>query len=310
MAEAIKLIYYASYWEINTPKPGNIGPERLEHKPAYNEFLKGLEAIIRTFSDYFVKNEPFKKKSIGIAIKTAVFAMIENQTHGNVLLGHVLLYSPLLCALTNFLDLQQLNERDWVHFWREVENVIELADENDGALLAEAVIHAHPGGLKNPGGMKLETKYDFTDLNSPQRIKQDKKSLKELFQESADFDSISREYTQNYVLSRRIIESWLIPNINKFESKQDLVLALFLYILSIEPDSLILRKNTLEVAQNIQQKAQVLIRDMKNTPDLQPKLLEELDNFLHKAGGKLNPGTSADLTACIIFISTLFGIIN
>jgi triphosphoribosyl-dephospho-CoA synthetase len=240
--------------------------------------------------------------------------MIDAQKHGNVLLGHILLYAPLLCALNNRLQRENSKYILWDEFWAEVEFIIQNANEEDGALLAEAILYAHPGGLKNPGGVPFDTKYDFTDPNSPENIRDDKVNLKDLFQESAQFDSISREYIQTYYFSRKIIETWLIPNLKCYTTQESLVLALFMHILSIEPDSLILRKNTEVVAKKIQNMAYELTQNgaISNQNNLHSNMdrIKKLDDYLRQAAGKLNPGTTADLTACVLFIGFLFQIIN
>ena len=197
ISEAIKLVQKASFLEISTPKPGNIDSNRKEDMHFFVDFTKGLDAIIDAFSHYFLQNKI--ASSIGTLIKSAAYKMIDAQKHGNVLLGHILLYAPLLCAVNEKLQKGSSINISWDEFWAEVEFIIQNANEEDAALLAEAILYARPGGLKNPGGVPFTTKYDFTDPNSPKNIRDDKVALKNLFQESAHFDLISREDRKSVV---------------------------------------------------------------------------------------------------------------
>ena len=165
------------------------------------------------------------------------------------------------------------------------------------------------GGIKNPGGKPVISKYDILDPDIEKKIISDNKTLKDLFGESADYDLIARQYTSNFKFCRDLILNWLIPEIENFNSKNELVLNIFLKILSQEPDSLIFRKNNLDTALEIQKKAQEIQKNHMNQTKRGRNLISQLNKYMNSKNGKLNPGTTADLTAVVIFICILFGII-
>lgn len=298
----------ASCLEFSTDKPGNIGPNQ-KIKGISFENLKFVSNEIRKANIIYLKDES-KEISIGKFIYNAVETMIETQPYENLLLGHILLYSPLVIASKIILDKPKDNKlRNWKKFWDKAEEIIDSSSVSDGIWLTRAITLSKAGGIKNPGGKSVNSKFDILDPDIENKIISDNITLKDLFVESAEYDLIARQYTSNFKFCRDLILNWLIPKIENFNSKSELILNIFLTILSQEPDSLIFRKNNLATALKIQKRAQEIQKNQMDQTKRGRNLISKLNKYMNSKNGKLNPGTTADLTAVVIFISILFGII-
>ena len=304
----IKVMDEASNLEFSTSKPGNIGPNQDVKGISYEALKIVSKEIKKANITYFLDKS--NEIPIGKFIYNAVKTMMETQPYENLLLGHILLYSPLVIASKRVVESSKDSIlRKWEKFWDATEEIINSSSVSDGIWLARAILLSKAGGIKKPGGKPLKSRYNILDPDIEQKIRDDNKTLKDLFVESAEFDLISRQYTNNFKFCRHLIKNWLIPEIDKFKSKSELILNIFLKILSQEPDSLIFRKNNLATALKIQKKAKKIQKCNLKRAKHRNNLISKLNNFLISKNGKLNPGTTADLTAVVIFICLLFEII-
>ncbi len=307
MLNIINAMDEASYLEFSTDKPGNIGPNHIVKGIAFENMIFVSNEIKKANNNYF--NDGLNKISIGEFIYNAVKTMMETKPYENLLLGHILLYSPLVIASKIILDNQKDNKlRNWKQFWDKTEEIIDSSSVSDGIWLTRAIIMSKAGGIKTPGGEPVNSKYNLLDPDIEKKIVSDNKTLKDLFVESAEYDLIARQYASNFKFCRDLILDWLIPEIENFNSKSELVLNIFLKILSQEPDSLIFRKNNFVTALKIQKRAQEIQENNTSQTKRGRNLISELNNYMNNKNGNLNPGTTADLTAVVIFICILFGI--
>ena len=81
----------------------------------------------------------------------------------------------------------------------------------------------------------------------------------------------------------------------------------FTLLLSKRPDSLIGRKSGLEKAKEVSERACQIMAEGGASSARGREMLWALDRELHDAGGRLNPGTTADLTAASLFVLLLEG---
>ena len=301
MSNIINLFYSASFLEVNVDKPGNIGPNQIIKGITVNELNKSILQIKKANEEIYGMFGQKIADNLGLGeyIYKLTEAMLIPPPHENFLLGHILLMSPL--AYTLF----QLSYSNPEVFWENVSGVLEHANWVDSIWVMRAIKLANPGGLDTPGGKKLQTAYDLTEGSDKweQRIRDTKISFKDLFLESAEFDTISQELTSNYSNTRKIIQNYCsnLPT----SLSMDFILDLFIHILSKIPDSLIYRKNNQLIAKQIQNYAKNIV-DLgysKTSPGLDA--IKALHKLMMEKDGKYNPGTTADLTATIIFILQL-----
>jgi len=301
------IAYRASYLEISSePKPGNVSPHQSIGKAKFENFVQGIQAIHQFNLTYF------SPSAVNLALGTYIFGavdhMIAAQNAGNVLLGHILLFSPLLFASQKLI----LNpeKASWDYFWHSVDILLNQTTVDDGIQFFRAIQLAKPGGMKNPGGLPFHADFDITNPDTERKIRDHQRPLQELFRESAEFDMISQEYLNNYQFCQKMFVNWLIPFYKSYQNLNDLVVDLFLNILASHYDSLIYRKNTLEIDTDISNKAKVIVQDGGIRTKAGKARIQQLNTELIHGKWRLNPGASADLTACVLFNSMLFGVLH
>ncbi len=321
--EIVDFVSLASEMEFSTKKPGNIGPDQSfdgVNLEDYHRVNQALHTTLKSLINKIKAAENSENLSVGKLIYSSVVTMMQNPPHKNLLLGYILLYAPLVVtALSLRLRLPNLKhpKKDvssisWEEFWDLNQKILENSTVEDGVWLYRAINLSNAGGLKNPGGKPLDTEFDFTKDDIEEKIREKNQNLLSLFKESAHFDRISMEYLSNFEFCRNIVKNWIIPNRSEYFPQnyplREMVAPLFLYILSEIPDSLIFRKNSEQVAQEVQKMAKNIQKMGGYSSELGRQKIHDLNSYLMKTDGKLNPGTTADLTACCILISLLFKI--
>ncbi|MEJ2251702.1 MAG: triphosphoribosyl-dephospho-CoA synthase [Candidatus Lokiarchaeota archaeon] len=273
------------------PKPGNVHRTHDFEDTRFEHFLSAISAIQPSFHKFckriFDSVQKFDQNydliNLGSVYFESVNTMMDWQMGGNVLLGHILILTPLLASTTLCL---KFNKLKFKHLKRILLKIIEDSTVEDTINLYKAIRKANPGGLGKVQVLKW--------------------LLIHLF--SKEYDLISREYATGY----QIIFNTGIPYyIEKFKSTKDINVATvdtFLRILSLFPDSLIIRKSNEKNALKISQEASKIIRMGGISKKDGLKATLELDKFIQRRKGKLNPGTTADILAGVIFCSLISGI--
>lgn len=139
--------------------------------------------------------------------------------------------------------------------------------------------------LAQPGGMGQSSQHDLagsppTDLLAAMRL-------------AAPHDSIARLWAEGYESLLAGLVSDLKAAISRGTDLSDAIVPAFLAQLARTPDSLIARKHGLPVALEVSRRA-AAARD-------KPATIPEFDRFL-RSPRRLNPGTTADLTAAALYI--------
>ena len=151
-------------------------------------------------------------------------------------------------------------------------------------------------------------KYDVNDKNFVKQIKSDKMNLKKIFVFSKDYDMISNEYATGFNI---ILNEGLPYFLSIFNRTKDINIATvntFLKTLAEHPDTLIIRKSGKDAAQYLSDKAVQIVEKGGITTREGFRLAIDLDKELRERTEKMNPGTTADLLAGIIFCALLFGL--
>jgi triphosphoribosyl-dephospho-CoA synthase len=160
----------------------------------------------------------------------------------------------------------------------------------------------------SPGGLGRIEKYDVYGENTYNEIKQDKITLKKIFELSKDYDLISNEYSSGFSI---ILREGLPFFIETFKNSQDINIATvntYLKILSNHLDTLIIRKSSKEDAIKVSKTASDIMSFGGISTKRGLKLTIKFDKDLRKQNGNLNPGTTADLVAGVIFCALIFGL--
>ncbi|MHA1730055.1 MAG: triphosphoribosyl-dephospho-CoA synthase [Promethearchaeota archaeon] len=347
--QLINITVNSSLCEIRTyPKPGNIHKNSEFSATKYGDFLLAAYKMIYDWSflfeelneivnksktdvdDGIVHEENYPYSSIYTTfLISSTTHMMSAQSGGNVLLGHLMLLTPLFITATYGLMKGFRNRQE---FWEFNKKIIKNSTPLDTISLYKAI------KIANPGGMGTIKRYDLYSKSAFDEIREDNINLNKIFELSSGYDSISHELAANYeflrteiipkmgklideysvnikdnknclnkpikILSQRVIKKDIIeisPQFNEF------ILRLFLYILSIRPDTLITRKNNQEIAEQISETSGVLFYDFyKADRGIWYNEIHNFDEKLQKSRGKLNPGTTADLLAASIYIKLLY----
>lgn len=287
------------------PKPGNVHRIHDESKTRYEHFLAGAVAIGPSIKGAALNGclvasgeINLNEANVGKHVLRAVKDTSNWQRGGNVNLGTILLFVPLAVAAGMTLSYGRITADD---LRKNVERVMENATFIDTLGVYEAIDIAHPGGLG-----KVE-KFDVTSKLSKSLIEENGVSLQDVFRISAGWDDISKEW----ITGMKITFELGYPTFLKvYSESRDVNIATvhtFLKILSENPDSLIQRKMSKEKAVEISGRAAKILEEGGLLKEAGKALCWELDGELQGFKGRLNPGTTADLTASSIFVALLEG---
>ncbi|KXB06137.1 hypothetical protein AKJ52_02525 [candidate division MSBL1 archaeon SCGC-AAA382C18] len=163
---------------------------------------------------------------------------------------------------------------------------------------------------------------NLADENLGEKLKKRDISLYDLMETSSKWDGIARELTTRMKVS---FETGFPALKRVYKEIQDINIAVvhtFLEILSKHPDTFIARKVGLEATNNVAEAVEIGMKKSRKVSSRADRILqagglktergkeklEKLDEDLHKENGKLNPGTTADLTASSTMIAILDGL--
>ena len=306
--DLLRCVNLASLLELSGwPKPGNIHRTKDFKETRFEHFLAGISAIQPNFRDLcestykIYKNETNNSRfvKLGEFFEEASMNMMRWQKGGNVLLGHILILAPLAAAASICLSTKNINFSD---FKSNCIKVIDNASVDDTIRLYNAI------RISNPGGLGRIDNYDIYDDKSIKRIQKDEINLKKIFELSKDYDSISLEYSTGFNIILNEGFNYYREIYKKYNDINIATVNTYFKILSIYPDTLIIRKSGVEAAQMVSNKANEILEIGGISTEKGIKLSHDLDDFLQEKNGKLNPGTTADIIAGIIFCSLIFGL--
>jgi triphosphoribosyl-dephospho-CoA synthase len=258
--------------ELHALKPGNVHVFAAGHRMTVDEFVRSADAAAAPLAAPGTR--------VGRRIVDAVEATFA-AVGANTNLGIILLCAPLAAAAeTSPLDLRGA-----------VETVLDGLDTEDANLAFRAIVRAAPAGLGRVAR---------NDVFAPARV-----TLRQAMADAADHDRIARQYVTGYadVFERGLPlladaaaqgwePAWSVP-------------ALYLGFLSAFPDSHVVRKYGLAVAEDVRAAAtrfHAALQASRDAAHLRDELLA-WDADLKARG--INPGTSADLTVATLFAHRL-----
>jgi triphosphoribosyl-dephospho-CoA synthase len=306
--DILRCINIASLLELSGwPKPGNVHRSKNFESTRFEHFLAGISAIqpnFRLFCERIYKDLDKDETDYGFIklgkfFESSSYQMMQWQQGGNVLLGHILILAPLVATSIICFKQKLLN---LVKFKEILKKIIDDTTINDTISLYKAI------DICNPGGLGKIDKYDLHDDNSINEIKKDEITLKKIFQLSKNYDLISREYSTNFSI---VLNEGLPYYSNTYETCKDINIATvntFLKILSNHPDTLIIRKSGLNNAKFVSEAADRVLKLGGISTKKGMKAVLKLDKKLQITNGLMNPGTTADIIAGIIFCALIFGL--
>ena len=210
----------------------------------------------------------------------------DNWIENNTNLGIVMLLVPISCAAAISNSFDEIRE-----------NVVKLmaATTVDDAIdLYDAI------NIADAGGMGDQDEYDVASENAKEELRENNQTMYDVLKISASWDRLASELTTDMPTCFDIGFKTYYEVKNNDSLNRASVLT-FLTILSQVPDTLISRKYGDEKASEVSNQTEELLK-FKDDDGFSVKL-NEFDNYLFE--NKLNPGTTADLTAASIMLSFL-----
>lgn len=266
------LVQMACILEACAPKPGNVNLFHNFSDTSLEDYLVSALAIGPAF-------ENAGQASIGRTILDATISTrrwVQNNTN----LGMILLLAPLAKAAAGTRDMEG------VRF--NLTGILNGLTVEDARLAYEAIRLVQPGGLG---------KVSHADVSDTPGI-----TLLQAMTLAQDRDSIAQEYATDFSITFGTGLPAMQDALLKGGNLRDAAVQAFLTILSKSPDTLITRKKGIEAARKASRLAAgVLARGGVFTRDGQAALAE-MDRELRDKEHRLNPGTTADLTAAAIFL--------
>ncbi len=283
--------------EASAEKPGNVTPTHDFIDTKYEDFLISAAAIGRAF----------RNVSISTVGETVLQAVKDTRalTGINTNLGIILLFAPLARAFA-------FSEGN--NFRNNLISVLKDLTVKDAELTYEAIRTAAPAGMGRVAEHDVnDTKVTITLLKAMEQAK--------------DRDSIAREYATGYEVVLDIGLPAFRQSLELGASLSDCIIQTFLTILSGVPDTLIARKAGVDTARDVSNRALRIMEHGGVFSERGSRAIKGLDKFLrrsetssallqsnilsttHEKGEKsfapanaLNPGTTADLTAAVLFV--------
>jgi len=290
-----KIAQMASVLEVSGhPKPGNVHRTQDFDDMVFEDFLISGILIGSTMKKSADRGLKYKKKpnllhkiKLGVLIREAVQEndeWIANNTN----LGIVMLLTPLSAAAgmsTNFKDLRE-----------NVDKIMKATTPDDAVNLYDAI------NIADAGGMGKREDLDVGSEKAKEVLLEMSINMFHVLDISSKWDLLSYELTNRMPVTFEVG----FPVFKQVKAEHGInkaTVQTFLTILSKYPDTLISRKYDDEAAKKVSGDAKAILEEGGALTHKGSSMLKEFDEKLLK--NKLNPGTTADLTASSIMAAFL-----
>jgi triphosphoribosyl-dephospho-CoA synthase len=261
--------------EATAPKPGNVSPGRPFADMCFEDFLFSAVAIGPAMRHA-------AERSLGDTILVAV-QETRRVTPANTNLGIVLLLAPLARAAAFTASGHDLR--------LALRRALAATTVEDARRTYEAIRFAAPGGL---GAAPEE------DVSSAPTG-----SLLDAMRLAAHRDDVAYEYATDYAITFDVGLPALVRLRRAGLGWDDAVVELFLTLLSQRADTLIVRKAGREAAEAVSARANEALDRGGVRTAAGRAAIGRLDDHLRDPDNRLNPGTTADLSAAALFVHLL-----
>jgi len=290
-----KCAQIASALEVSGhPKPGNV--HRTQNFPdmVFEDFIisgivsgENMRQTALRGLKYAENPEKWHKIGLGELILEAVLET-DRWVANNTNLGIIMLLAPISAAAGMIENITKLSSR--------VDQIMKSTTPEDAVNLYKAIKFA------DAGGMGEQDDLDVSDDASIHKLLEEGVNMYAVLEMSSEWDSLSYELTHGMPVTFQTGFP-LFKDTKKAYNTNQATVQTFLTILAQNPDTLICRKFGVDKAIEVSAIAKsILHRGGILNQDGISKLVE-FDKQLIK--NKLNPGTTADLTASSIMVAYL-----
>jgi triphosphoribosyl-dephospho-CoA synthase len=271
--------------EAAAPKPGNVSPGRRFGDMGYEHFLISALAM----------SEPLRhaaESTVGATIRRVVEAT-SHWTQANTNLGIVLLLVPLVRAAARRAQSGATTPLDAEALRTELRAVLAHTTVDDARDVYAAIRRVAPGGLGRA---------DEQDVAHEPTV-----SLVDAMTLAADRDDVAREYATGFTATFEVGAPALTRARQDRLPWDDAVVETFLVLLAGRPDTHIARRAGAQAAKEVSARAAQVIDAGGVRTDAGRVMIDAMHQELCRQGSRLNPGTTADLTAAAIFVQLVTG---
>ncbi|OLL31522.1 triphosphoribosyl-dephospho-CoA synthase [Burkholderia sp. SRS-W-2-2016] len=270
--------------DVSTPKPGNVSAQSPGHGMDAAQFLASADASLEAL---FAPGARVGQRILDAVTRTRAAAGC------NTNLGIVLLVAPLAAALDQIgtMDAKSATALTAPRWRTAVAQVLAKLDVEDARLAYRAIALANPGGLGDAPEQSVHAAPTI--------------GLRDAMHLAAERDSIARQYANGFA---DLFDTGLAAFAQApADAPQAAMLNVFLAFLAGWPDSHIVRKHGLALAQSVtlaareqhaRWRATALEEARRAATD--PRL-DAWDVELKSRA--INPGTSADLAVATLFVA-------
>ncbi|MDB4532841.1 triphosphoribosyl-dephospho-CoA synthase [bacterium] len=278
-SEAIR---WACILEATAPKVGNVFPGQSFEDLSYIDFIAAAEIT----SNCFIHSE----LRISQRMLDSV-TQVQAQQGTNVNLGIVLLLGPIVAADEAMHEVKTTSETsseasseipEFSAWLSPISRSLSRLDEVDGANIYTAIQKATAGALGTSEQLDVNQAHESIDIREAMSVAKDR-------------DQIAQQYNVEF---RDLILNITPILFNSIQSAKDILTGIChaqIHLLTRAPDTLIARKNGMQVACEVQTRA-------KSVNPNNVAHLDSFDHYLRSKGHKLNPGTTADLLAASLYL--------
>jgi triphosphoribosyl-dephospho-CoA synthase len=306
------------------PKPGNVHRTADFSDTKFEHFIAGSIALGPTTQNAAkrgilsgLQRLELKEIEIGRLIKETIENVKSWHHGGNTHLGISLLFIPLSSAAG--FSMSTVERIDSISLRQNVRKIMEATSITDAGYVYEAIISAGSAAL---GRLQQPDLPDLSDQETQKNIQINQRTLFDLMKISSGWDNIAYEWISGLEICFETGYPTIITQLNETGNLNLAVVHTFLTILSKFPDTFIARKMGIKQTPFIEEAVQIGLKATNWVSETAKSILMmgglksqegtrklwDFDNKLRQAGGELNPGTTADLTAGSLMIALLCGL--
>ena len=258
--------------EVSAFKPGNVSIDSSGFGMVSDDFFRSAKLCTPILCEAELSTGERVLKSVRLTM---------DEVGCNTNLGMLLLFAPLVKAA------EHLDSPNLKLFKRHIRAILSAVDRDETADFFTAIRTASPGGLGEVASHDVSKPPDCNLLQAMESV--------------ANRDMIARQYSEVFT-DIFLGYEWLVEFMNRWQSIEWAAVATYLKFLSKFPDSHIVRKHGVEVAESVRAGTTAIMQAFINsaTPEDMKGSLSVYDSELKAQG--INPGTSADLTGASLLV--------
>ena len=293
--------------EASSPKPGNVTRSVGFSDTDYRHFLASASLMARGLHLGAMRGMSLAEGKIqpsDIQLGELLYQCAGDTFTGinrrNTILGTILLYIPLVVSCAAVLKQDGKFSIDRLIEWLRI--IVDHTSVEDTLNLYKAfrlVRSTSPKHSESASWTDAHSRYDIDNRLIFENIIEDGLTLQGLFQMSSEVDEISNEWANQFSLTLTKVFPYLDNVTENLEDLEEGIVQTFIWLLSLRPDGLIIKKAGEKRAEEGRSLAEKIMTTWNQ--ELEPmEVMVQLDYELRKEGNLLNPGTTADVVSASI----------